>query len=314
MKSLDTETIADLKATLEDALAIHEPTTDDLYELATALGQAVRGVRFGGAAELASLVARARAILAGESPLVILAALNEDAMLGRLESELEDEEVHPVTLFATLIDLDDHAAAAAALGHPEAARALLADAITLLQVHAPTAARTRTWASRHLEARVPPDDVAHAFWAAAAAAQPDEALVAEPVLPAVAAWLAAQAAPAPTGRVLTFPIRHPTAVRADWKMAAADGQPALPETYVLESDPGQRWQLVLERPQAHWELVCYADPGATFAFEARVGDVVLEVKDDGLGRRAVVLVGDDTPVQVAVGEVVVAWRWPEVEA
>ncbi|MCA9526721.1 MAG: hypothetical protein KC549_10565 [Myxococcales bacterium] len=300
--------IAQTMATLDEVLANTDPRLDDQYELACALGQALRLHRASvpGSEALAGRVARARAVLAGERPGRILAMLDEDALLTDLADRLDSEEDD--ALYAALLDVDAHAAAAAALGVPEAAAGLVQGAVDHLQaapdqVDAIQQAAARSATSRAIAA----DDPARPLWDAIAAGGIDGKPRALPAK--VAAFIQSQA----LAPVLTLPLTRAEAGQERWLAAAADSMPDLPETRPLAQGLDGDWELVLERPAAAWELVCYATKFDQIPFSVQVDGRNAPVQDDGDGRRCLVLVaGADLTIQV--GEERFSVQWPGDDA
>ncbi|MEZ4466368.1 MAG: hypothetical protein R3F60_30535 [bacterium] len=298
--------IAQTNAALDDGLAITDPQLDDQYELACALGQALRlhRARAPGSEALAGRIARARAVLAGERPGRILAMLDEDALLADLADRLDSEE--DGALYAALLDVDAHAAAAAALGVPEAAAGLVQAAVDHLRAAPDQISLIQPAAARSAASReVAPDDPARPLWDAIAAGGLDGKPRALP--PAVAAFIQSQA----VAPVLTLPLTRAEARQERWLAAAASTMPDLPETRPLAQDLG--WEIVLERPAAAWELVCYTASADQIPFSVQVDGRDTPVQDDGDGRRSIVLVaGADLTIEV--GDERLSVRWPGDDA
>ncbi len=312
------KTLQLLTTRLDEALAVAEPTHDDLYELATAVAQAVRVHRAAktGAQVLASAIARGRAVLASESPAAVLDCLDEDALLGQLEDQLEDDEALPETIFAVLVDVDEHAAAAHLLGIPQRATDLLRDAVTLLRVHNDAALRVQRLGAAYRAAQgITANEPAAAVWDAIAEAEPEGALVPEPILPAIAAWLAAEARASAHagGKVLTFrlPLKRAAAALEPVRAAAATEALPVPPADEVARDADGRWQVVVLRRGPRPELAVIADPAENIEVFVEADGRGLAVDDDGDGARSVVLHPDVSTWRLRINGQTFEFTWAD---
>lgn len=305
-----------IRTRLDEALAVADPSHDDLYELATALAQAVRLHRMG-APELASSIARGRALLASAPAEAVLDALRVDALLDAVEAQLEDEEALPELIFAVLVEVDEHAAAAALLGVPQKATDLLHDAVTLLRVHNDAALQVQGLGAAYRAAQgILPTDSAAALWDAVAEAQPeDEPLVPEPILPGIAAWIEAEARKsAPVGgKVLAFrlPLKRADAGPEPLRVAASSGALPVPEASEVVADPGGRWQVVVLRRGVLPELAIIADPTENIEVFVEADGHAVSPKDDGDGARSVELRPEVSTWRVGVDGQVFEFSWAD---
>lgn len=292
---------------IEQALATWRaaspPRLDDGYELAVAVGQARRLARVAADPALEALVAAGESALAEvETRKRYLDALDGAALLQSLEVAL-DAAAHPADVLDLLLEVDAHACAAAAVGHPQVAAELVADAALLVAAQGEAAAACAPMARAYIERHGIADDAPeHALWTAVVDA---EAQLGDLAAVAAPDWLHGLLNDGGEGLGIVLPFRCREAQPSLAVDVGAGGDHSDEEPY-LESEPqvlvqaeDEGWTLVVERPGAHLELALYGPQAPPLEVSADGRPLAVYREGD---RQAVFLEPDHGELTVRVGD------------